>query len=140
MSGWHTVWPGGCAAVGVVTELMDVHATLGVCIVTVDLVGDGGRGRVVGLLEGDGSVDFGVTAEDCDCVTRRIMSVSDIDLRHGMTQVQWFGERGTATGSDCNGRDCKSGGLADSRPTPHGEDVGYSRLTREMCKVETHLL
>lgn len=132
---------GGCAAVGVVTELVDVHATLGVCIVAVDLVGDGGRRRVVGLFEGDGSVDFGVTAEDCDCVTRRIMSVSDIDLRHGMTQVQWFGERQldqTATVVIVKG--AVSGGLADSRPTPHGEDVGYSRLTREMCKVETHLL
>lgn len=60
--------PGGCAAVGVVTELVDVHATLSVGVVAVDLVGDGGWGRVVGLVEGDGSVDFGVTAEDCDCL------------------------------------------------------------------------
>ena len=61
------MWPRGCAAVGVVTELVNVHATLSVRVVAVDLVGDGCWGRVVGLLEADGSADFGVTTEDCDC-------------------------------------------------------------------------
>ena len=53
--------------VGVVTELMDVHATLGVGVVACDVVGDGCWGGLGGLLEGDGSLDVGVTAEDCDC-------------------------------------------------------------------------
>lgn len=118
MSGRHTVGTGGCAAVGVVTELVDVHATLGVCIVAVDLVGDGGRGRVVGLFEGDGSVDFGVPAEDCDCVMKRWMSVNDIDLRHGMTRVQWFGERQLdQTATVVTMEFAVSGERADSRPT-----------------------
>ena len=32
-----------------------------------DVVGDGRRGGFGRLLEGDGSADFGVTTEDCDC-------------------------------------------------------------------------
>lgn len=68
---------GRCTAVGVIPELVDVHATLSVRVVAVDLVGDGGWGRVVGLVEGDGSVDFGVTAEDCDCMGEGRMSVID---------------------------------------------------------------
>lgn len=53
--------------VGVITELMDVHATFGVGVVACDVVGDGCWGGLGGLLEGDGSLDVGVTAEDCDC-------------------------------------------------------------------------
>ena len=74
----HTVRAGRGAAVGVVAELVDVHATLGVGVVAVDLVADGGRGRVVGLFEGDGAADLGVTAEDGDCEGRRL-SVIDLD-------------------------------------------------------------
>ena len=61
-----TVWAGGGAAVGVVTELVDVHAALGVGIVAGDVPGDGGVGVLVGLLEGNGSGDLGVTAELCN--------------------------------------------------------------------------
>lgn len=46
---------GACAAVGVVAELVDVHATLGGGVVTGDFVGDGCWGGFAGLLEGDGS-------------------------------------------------------------------------------------
>ena len=53
--------------VGVVTELMDVHATLGIGVVARDVVGDGCWGGLGGLLEGDSSLNVGVTAEDCDC-------------------------------------------------------------------------
>ena len=56
------------AAVGVVAELVDVHATLGVGVIPMDLVGDCGGGGLVRLVEGDGSADFGVTAEDCNCM------------------------------------------------------------------------
>ena len=65
--------------VGVVTELMDVHATLGVGVVACDVVGDGCWGGLGGLLEGDGSLDVGVTAEDCDC------EVEDMLVRAGLT-------------------------------------------------------
>lgn len=41
-----TVRTGRGAAVGVVAELVDVHASLGVGIVARDVVGDGGRGRL----------------------------------------------------------------------------------------------
>lgn len=67
--GWapRTVGTGACAAVGVVAELVDVHAALGGGVVAFDVVGDGGRGGLGGLLEGYGAVDGGVTAKDCDC-------------------------------------------------------------------------
>ncbi len=69
-----TVRSGAGAAIGVVAELVDVHAALGGGVVAGDVVGDG-RGRGLGrLLEGDGSADLGVTAEDCDCVGRLVVS------------------------------------------------------------------
>lgn len=56
------------AAIGVVAELVDVHAALGGGVVAGEVVGDGRWGRFGRLLEGDGPADFGVPAEDCDCV------------------------------------------------------------------------
>ena len=61
-----TVRAGGGAAVGVVTELVNVHATLGVGVVAGDVPGDGGVGVLVGLLEGDGAGDLGVSTELCN--------------------------------------------------------------------------
>lgn len=55
------------AAVGVVTEGVDVEAALGVGVVAGDVPGDGGGGVLVGLLEGDGAGDLGVSTEDADC-------------------------------------------------------------------------
>jgi len=56
----------GGAAVGVVTELMNVHATLSVGIVTGDVPCDGGRGGLGFLLESDGTGDLGVTSDGCN--------------------------------------------------------------------------
>lgn len=67
---WVTVGSGACAAVGVVAELVDVHAALGRGIVAADFVGDGRWGGLGRLLKGDGAADLGVTAQDCDCVGR----------------------------------------------------------------------
>ena len=66
-----TVWSGARATIGVVSELVDVHAPVGRGIVACDVVGDCGGGGFGGLLEVDGSADLGVTAEDCDCVRRK---------------------------------------------------------------------
>ncbi len=60
------VGAGAGAAVGVVAELVDVHAALGGGVVAGDVVGYGCGGGFGGLVEGDGSADFGVSAEDCD--------------------------------------------------------------------------
>jgi len=65
--GERTVRSSTGAAVGVVTELMDVHATLSGGVVPFDVVGDGGGGGFGGLLECDGATYGGVTTEDCDC-------------------------------------------------------------------------
>jgi hypothetical protein len=56
----------GCAAVCVVTKLMDVHATLGIGIVTGDVPCDSGWRGFGGLLEGDGALDVGVTTDGCN--------------------------------------------------------------------------
>ena len=72
--GWVTVGSGARAAVGVVAELVHVHAALGGGVVAGDVVGDGGRGGLGGLLEGDGPADFGVAAEDCHCCGWRMIS------------------------------------------------------------------
>jgi hypothetical protein len=63
---WLTVRAGAGAAVGVVTESVDVHAALGVGVVARDVPGDLGLGGLGGLLEGDGALDVGVTTDDSD--------------------------------------------------------------------------
>jgi hypothetical protein len=55
---------GGSAAVGVITEGVDVESSLGVGIVTGDVPGDGSRSRLGLLLEDDGTGDLGVTTEN----------------------------------------------------------------------------
>ena len=62
----HTVRAGRGAAVGVVTKGVDVKAALGVGIVARDVPGDGGRGGLALLLEGDGARHLGVTTDDSD--------------------------------------------------------------------------
>jgi hypothetical protein len=60
----HTVRAGGGAAVGVVTELVDVETTLSVGVVTGDVPGDGGGSVLISLLEGNSTSDLRVSAED----------------------------------------------------------------------------
>jgi hypothetical protein len=55
-----------CAAVGVITELMDVHAPLGIGVVASDVPCDGGRGRLSRLLEGNGASDLRITSNECN--------------------------------------------------------------------------
>ena len=66
--GVFTMRTGAGAAVGVVAELVDVHAALGRGVVACDVVGDCGRGGLGRLLKGDGAADLGIPAEDCDCL------------------------------------------------------------------------
>lgn len=54
------------ASVGVVTEGVDVHATLSVGIVAGDVPCDAGRAGFGLLLEGDGALDGGLTTDDGD--------------------------------------------------------------------------
>jgi hypothetical protein len=56
----------GGAAVGVVTELVDVEATLSVGVVASDVPGDGGGGVLVGLLESDSAGDLRVSTDNSD--------------------------------------------------------------------------
>jgi len=56
-----------CAPVCIVTELMDVHATLGIRVVASDIPRDSGWGRLGLLLEGNGAGDLRVTSDGCDC-------------------------------------------------------------------------
>jgi hypothetical protein len=87
------VGAGRGAAVGVVAEGVDVHAALGIGIVAGDIPRYGGGGALVLLLEGDGALDVGVTAEDSDytrmlapipfrsCATQRRLPSSSWGLR-----------------------------------------------------------
>lgn len=59
-----TVGTGGGAAVGVVTELVDVEATLSVGVVAGNVPGDGGGDGLVGLLESDSTGDLRVTTDN----------------------------------------------------------------------------
>lgn len=71
------------AAVGVVTKGVDVEATLCVGVVAGDVVGDGGRGTLRGLLEDDGAGDLGVSSEDSDCNAGLARCVVDSTNRAG---------------------------------------------------------
>jgi hypothetical protein len=64
----------GGAAVGVVTELVNMESTLSVGVVAGDVPGDGGRGALVSLLEGDGAGDLSVTTEDSNCGYKWLLS------------------------------------------------------------------
>ena len=79
------MWTGARTAVGVISELVDVHATFGGGVTAGDVVRNGGRGRFGALLEGDGAGYGGITAKDSDCVDRDIslgVDVFKIDIDH----------------------------------------------------------
>lgn len=61
-----TMGPSGGAAVGVVTELMDVHATLSIGVVASDVPCNSGWGGLRFLLEGNSSGNLRVTSNGCD--------------------------------------------------------------------------
>lgn len=64
----------GGAAVGVVTELVNVESTLSVGVVAGNVPGDGGRGTLGSLLEGDGAGDLSVTTEDSNWKETKVVS------------------------------------------------------------------
>lgn len=61
-----TVRTGRSAAVGIVAEGVDVHATLGVGIVARDVPGDLGGGGLGVLLEDNSALDIRVASNDAD--------------------------------------------------------------------------
>ncbi len=60
------MWASGSAAVGIVTELVDVDATLSIGIVASDVPCDGSWGGLGFLFEGNGAGDLGVTSNCCN--------------------------------------------------------------------------
>ena len=62
------------AAIGVVSELMNVHSSLRRRIMAGDIVGDGSGGGFISLFEGDGAFDVGVTTENCNCTAGKMVS------------------------------------------------------------------
>lgn len=69
---------GGSAAVGVVTEGMDVESALGVGVVAGDIPADGGGRRLRVLLEGNGTRDLGVSANDSNCIEEHVSQWSSV--------------------------------------------------------------
>lgn len=62
-----TMRPCAGAAVGVVSELVDMHPPLRIRVVAFDVVGNRGWSRLGGLFESHGATDVGIATEDCDC-------------------------------------------------------------------------
>jgi hypothetical protein len=91
-----TVGSGGCAAVGVVTELMDVEATLGIWVVTSDIPCNGGWGRLGRLLEGNGSGDLRVTSDGSNYNTQAtcLARIKDDENQLQVLLKMCFGRRG----------------------------------------------
>lgn len=58
---------GGSAAVGVVAEGVNVESALGVGVVAGNVPADGGGRGLRFLLEGNGTRDLGVSANDSNC-------------------------------------------------------------------------
>ena len=58
---------GAGAAVGIITKLVDVHATLGGSITAFDVVRDGRWGRLGRLLKGHSARDTGIASKDRNC-------------------------------------------------------------------------
>ena len=74
---------GGGAAVGVVTELVNVEGTLGVGVVASDVPRDGGGDVGIVLLEGDGAGDLGVTTEDSNWTASSVSLPWQSLIRYG---------------------------------------------------------
>lgn len=60
------MWSSRGAAIRVVTKLVNVKSALGVGIIAREVPGDGSNGVLIGLLEGNGPRDLGVTADGCN--------------------------------------------------------------------------
>jgi len=61
-----TVGSGGGATIGIVTKLVDVHATLSIGVVASDIPCNGSWGGFRFLLEGNGAGNLRVTSEGCN--------------------------------------------------------------------------
>ena len=61
------MWAGTGASVGVVSELVNMHATLGGRIAAFDIIRNGGWGRFRRLLERHTAGDGGVASKYCNC-------------------------------------------------------------------------
>jgi hypothetical protein len=83
------------AAIGVVTKGVDVEATLGVGVIAGDVVGDGGRGTLRGLLEDDGAGDLCVSSEDSNCRSSLADCLQAIPERRRAARQSRRGHQGT---------------------------------------------
>lgn len=77
----------GSASIGIVAELVDVHATLGIGVVATEVVGDGGGRGFGGLLECHTAGDFGVSSEDGNCCGRWQVSFSRSEIKRAESEL-----------------------------------------------------
>lgn len=73
-----TVRSGRSAAVGVVTESVNVEATLSIGVVAGDIPSDGSGSRLRLLLENDSAANLGVTSENGNCSAENKSSANRI--------------------------------------------------------------
>jgi len=81
------------ASVGIVTELVDMHATQGVRVIASDIVRDnGGRGFAI-LGESDSSSDVGVSADDSDYIELAITTLLKTKWRRRPSKMRRNSQR-----------------------------------------------
>lgn len=66
-----TMRPCTGAAIGVVSELVNMYPPLRIRVIASNIVGYCGWSRLGGLFEVDGTADVGVATENCNCTRRR---------------------------------------------------------------------
>lgn len=76
------------AAVGVVTKLMDVEASLRIWVMAGDIPADGGRGVLIGLLESHLASDLGVSSEDGNWRVWMLDTVEEVWLVGGLCSTK----------------------------------------------------
>lgn len=60
------MWPSTCAAIGVISKLMDMEPSLSIGVIARDIICNCSWAVLVRLLEKHGTTDTSITTEDCD--------------------------------------------------------------------------
>ena len=75
------MWSSTGAAVGVVTKLVYMHASLCRRVIALDFIVDGGGRVLVGLLEGDGAFHLAAAADDRNYIAPSVGLGENVALR-----------------------------------------------------------
>jgi hypothetical protein len=123
----HTMRSSAGAAIGVVTERVDMDTTLSIWVVARDVEGDG-RGLVLGaLLEGDGALDVRVSSDDGDCCPSLLACTPVVSVAIPIERLE---DGGMIEGRSRGASRSHQGSTPSPHPHPHPSALGPSRLSR----------